>query len=97
MKAQIRESLAQSKRWLHPSLPQQSASSTGRRIPAFPAVYRTPESMKGASPLGMLGTFLAMLAPATLYVLAYRNGSRIAEGLRFGFLVGVFAWVFRAS
>jgi len=53
--------------------------------------------MKGASPLGMLGMFLAMLAPATLYALAYRNGSRIAEGLRFGFLVGVFAWVFRAS
>jgi hypothetical protein len=57
----------------------------------FPAVYRTPESMKGVAPLGMLGMLLAMLALATLYALAYRSGSRIAEGLRFGFLVGVFA------
>jgi hypothetical protein len=43
--------------------------------------------MKGVAPLGMLGMPLAMLALATLYAFA----SRIAEGLRFGFLVGVFA------
>ena len=57
----------------------------------FPAVYRTQESMKGVAPVGMVGMLLAMIALATLYALAYRNGSPIAEGVRFGFLVGVFA------
>ncbi len=57
----------------------------------FPAVYRTPESMKGVAPVGIVGMLLSMVALASLYALAYRNGSPIAEGVRFGFLVGVFA------
>ena len=57
----------------------------------FPAVYRTPESMKGVAPVGMVGMLLSMVALAALYALAYRNGSPITEGVRFGILVGVFA------
>jgi hypothetical protein len=57
----------------------------------FPAVYHAPESMKGVAPVGMVGTLVSMVAWATLYALAYRNGSPVAEGARFGFLVGVFA------
>ncbi len=57
----------------------------------FPAVYRTPEAMKGVAPVGLVGMLLSMVALATLYALAYRNGSPITEGVRFGFLVGVFA------
>ena len=57
----------------------------------FPAIYRTPESMKGVAPVGIIGILLSMVALAALYALAYRGGSPIAEGVRFGFLVGVFA------
>jgi hypothetical protein len=57
----------------------------------FPAVYRTPDSMKRVAPLGIVGMLLSMVALAALYALAYRGGAPIAEGARFGLLVGVFA------
>jgi len=57
----------------------------------FPAVYRTPESMKGVAPAGMLGMLLAMVALAALYALTFRGGAPLAEGARFGLLVGIYA------
>ena len=57
----------------------------------FAAVYRTPESMKRVAPVGMVALLLSMMALAALYALAFRDGSSIAQGVRFGFLVGVFA------
>jgi hypothetical protein len=57
----------------------------------FPAVYRTPESMKRVVPVGMVALLLAMMALTTLYAFAFRGGSTVAQGVRFGFLVGVFA------
>lgn len=57
----------------------------------FPAVYRTPESMKQVAPVGMVALLLAMMALAALYAVAFRDGSSVAQGVRFGFLVGVFA------
>jgi len=57
----------------------------------FPAVYRTPESMKRVAPIGMLGMLLSITALAALYALSYRGGSSVAEGARFGVLVGIFA------
>jgi hypothetical protein len=57
----------------------------------FPAVYRTPDSMKRVAPLGIVGMLLSMVALAALYALAYPGGAPIAEGARFGLLVGVFA------
>jgi hypothetical protein len=57
----------------------------------FPAVYRTQESMKSVAPVGLAGMLLSMVALAALYALAYRNGSPLAEGARFGFLIGLFA------
>jgi hypothetical protein len=57
----------------------------------FPAVYRTPASMKQVAPIGMLGMVLSMVALAALYALAFAPGSGAAAGARFGFLVGVFA------
>jgi hypothetical protein len=57
----------------------------------FPAVYRTPESMKRVAPVGMVALLLAMMALAALYASAFRDGSTVAQGVRFGFLVGVFA------
>jgi hypothetical protein len=57
----------------------------------FAAVYRPPESMKQVAPVGMVALLLAMMALAALYALAFRDGSSVAQGVRFGFLVGVFA------
>lgn len=57
----------------------------------FPAVYRTPESMKGVAAVGMVGMLLSMVALAALYALVYRGASPIAEGTRFGVLIGIFA------
>jgi len=57
----------------------------------FPAVYRTPESMKRVAPLGMLGMLISMIALAALYALCCRAGLPLVEGVRFGFLVGCFA------
>ena len=57
----------------------------------FAAVYRPPESMQRAAPVGMVALLLSMMALAALYALAFRPGSSVAQGVRFGFLVGVFA------
>jgi hypothetical protein len=57
----------------------------------YAAVYRPEESMKRVAPVGMVALLLAMIALAALYALAFRAGSALAQGLRFGVLVGVFA------
>ena len=57
----------------------------------FAAVYRPEESMKRVAPVGMVAMLLAMMALAALYAFAFRDGSSVAHGVRFGFLVGVFA------
>ncbi len=57
----------------------------------FAAVYRPPESMKRVAPVGIVALLLSMMALAALYALAFRDGSSLAQGVRFGFLVGVFA------
>lgn len=58
----------------------------------FAAVYRTPESMKRVAPVGMAALLLAMMALAALYAVAFRDGDAfVVQGVRFGFLVGVFA------
>ena len=57
----------------------------------FAAVYRPEESMTRVAPVGMVAMLLSMMALAALYASAFRNGSSIAEGMRFGLLIGVFA------
>lgn len=57
----------------------------------FAAVYRSPESMQRVAPVGMVALLLAMMALAALYALTFRDGSSVAQGVRFGLLVGVFA------
>ena len=57
----------------------------------FAAVYRPEESMKRVAPVGMVAMLLAMMALAALYALAFRDGPSLAQGVRFGLLVGVFA------
>jgi hypothetical protein len=57
----------------------------------FPAVYRDLNGQMSHMPAGMAGMFLSIVAMAVLYALAYRGGSGVAEGARFGALIGVFA------
>ncbi len=57
----------------------------------YPAVYRTQEGIKSVMPAGMAAMFVGMLALAVIYAMLYQGGSGVAEGGRFGALIGVFA------
>ena len=56
----------------------------------YSAVFRSPEEQMARMPVMMAAILVAILALAVLYALAYRGGSGLAEGARFGALVGVF-------
>jgi hypothetical protein len=60
-------------------------------IRQFAAVYRPEESMKRVAPVGMVAMLVSMMALAGLYALVVRDGPALAQGVRFGLLVGVFA------
>ncbi|HYL76480.1 MAG TPA: hypothetical protein VEU96_19865 [Bryobacteraceae bacterium] len=57
----------------------------------FPAVYRSPESMKGVFPAGIAAMFVSIVVLAVIYAMLYKGGSGVAEGARFGALIGIFA------
>jgi hypothetical protein len=57
----------------------------------YSSVYRSQESMKSVFPIGMAAMLVAMFALVVIYSLAYRGGSGLTEGARFGALVGAFA------
>jgi hypothetical protein len=57
----------------------------------YPAVYRSQEGIKSVMPFGMVAMFVALVAIAVLYAMVYSGGSGVAEGARFGALIGVFA------
>ena len=57
----------------------------------YPAIYRSPEAMKGVMPAGMAAMFVSILALAVIYAMLYHGGSGLVEGARFGALIGVFA------
>ena len=57
----------------------------------YPAVYRPKEGQLSHMPAGMAAMFLAVLALAVIYAMLYQGGSGVAEGARFGALIGVFA------
>jgi hypothetical protein len=57
----------------------------------YPAVYRSQEGIKKIMPFGMIAMFVAMLALAVIYALLYQGDSGLAEGARFGALIGVFS------
>src|SRR5580700_9835047 len=57
----------------------------------YPGVYRSQEEIKSIMPGGMAAMFVAMVVLAVIYAMLYRGGSGLAEGARFGTLVGIFA------
>ena len=60
-------------------------------IRRYAAVYRPEESMMRVAPVGMGAMLVAMIALAALYATTVRDGSLVAQGVRFGVLVGIFA------
>jgi hypothetical protein len=56
----------------------------------YPAVYRDKQGQLSHMPGGMAAMFLAILALAVIYAMLYPGGSGIAQGARFGALLGVF-------
>jgi hypothetical protein len=53
----------------------------------YPAVYRSQEGIRSVMPFGGLAMFVALV----LYAMVYSGGSGVAEGARFGTLIGIFA------
>jgi len=56
----------------------------------YPGVYRSNEAGMAFLPLMFAGLFIAIVAVAVIYAKGYEGGSGVAEGARFGFLLGVF-------
>ena len=56
----------------------------------YPGVFRSAEGGTAFLPLMFAGLFIAILAAAIIYAKGYEGGSGVAEGTRFGFLLGVF-------
>lgn len=67
-----------------------TAAPMKREFARYPAVFRPQESMKGFMPFGMAAMLVAIFVLAILYAMVYRGGSGLAEGARFGALIGVF-------
>jgi hypothetical protein len=57
----------------------------------YPAVYRSQEGIKSVMPAGMAAVFLETVVLAVIYAMLYQGGSGVAEGARFGALIGVFS------
>ena len=56
----------------------------------YAAIFRPREGQMAVMPALLGGTLVAILVLAVLYSMVYQGGSGLAEGARFGALVGVF-------
>jgi hypothetical protein len=56
----------------------------------YSAVYRSAQTVTGYLPIGFACTLIAIFVIAMIYAKGYEGGSGVAEGLRFGVLVGIF-------
>jgi hypothetical protein len=56
----------------------------------FTTVYRPQDAIMRYMPFGLAGTFIAALVLAIMFAKGYEGGPVLAEGARFGVLVGVF-------
>jgi hypothetical protein len=68
--------------WLAPGLIEEAHK--------FPAVFRPKEEMNKVMPIGLVATFVAILLVAIIFAMMPQNGSAIADGARFGVLIGLF-------
>ncbi len=56
----------------------------------YPAVFRPKEEMMRVMPIGIIATFLSILVIAAIFAEIHQRGSGLAEGARFGVLIGIF-------
>jgi hypothetical protein len=56
----------------------------------YPAVYRSSDGIKSVMPIGMAAMFVGIAVLAVIYSMLYQGGSGLAEGARFGALIGLF-------
>jgi hypothetical protein len=56
----------------------------------YPALYRSAETGPGYLPLMFGGLLVAIAGAAAIYAKGYEGGSGVAEGARFGVLLGLF-------
>src|ERR1700677_4758109 len=56
----------------------------------YPAVFRPKEEMNKVMAFGLIGTLVSVLVVAILFAMIHPGGSGIAEGARFGVLLGIF-------
>jgi len=56
----------------------------------YPAVFRSKEDMMTVMPIGLVATFISILVVAIIFAMIHQGGSGIAEGARFGVLIGIF-------
>jgi hypothetical protein len=68
--------------WLVPALFEE-----GRK---YPAVFRPKEEMMSVMPVGLVATFVAILVAAIIFAMIPPGGSGVADGARFGILIGIF-------
>ena len=56
----------------------------------YPNVYRAQAAAMSYFPIGIVLTLIAILFLAAIYAHGYKGGSGVAEGFRFGLLIGIF-------
>ena len=56
----------------------------------YPAVFRPKEEMMTVMPIGLVATFISILVVSIIFAMIPHGGSGIAEGARFGVLIGIF-------
>jgi hypothetical protein len=56
----------------------------------YPNVFRPKEKMMTVMPIGMVATLMAILVVAIIFAMIPQGGSGIAQGARFGVLIGIF-------
>ncbi|HJX84735.1 MAG TPA: hypothetical protein VJ723_10360 [Candidatus Angelobacter sp.] len=56
----------------------------------YPDVYRSQTAVMHYFPYGIASTLIALIVLAAIYAHGYKGGPGIAEGFRFGLLIGVF-------
>ena len=56
----------------------------------FLAPFRPKEAMNKLMPVGLVATLLAVLVVAMLFAMIHPGGSGLAEGARYGVLLGLF-------
>jgi hypothetical protein len=67
------------------------APHVANKFREYTAVYGTEEGIKSVMPIGLAAMFVGILVLAVLSATAYQGGLGVAEGARFGALIGVFA------